>query len=235
MLVPSLACPAHCNYCFGPNEGGPVMSIDIVEAVSRWQSPHHDPLEVTFHGGEPLVAGTDFYRNALPLLQDTLAHRRVRFSVQSNLWLLTDELCAVFKNHNVSIGTSLYGPEHITDAQRGRGYYKRTMKGIERARSHGIEVGCICTFTPSSLPDLGEIFDFFMSESLHFTIHACMPSLHHPEAGGWALSAGEHGQLLADSLAIYLENLNRSGSARSIRSAGVSPPGAEACAPSQTA
>jgi uncharacterized protein len=185
------------------------MSMDIVEAASRWQRLYGDKLEITFHGGEPLVAGVDFYREALPLLQNGLAHRRVRFSMQSNLWLLTDELCTVLKEHNVSLGTSLDGPEPITDAQRGHGYYRRTMKGVQLAHSYGIDVGCICTFTPSSLPHLGEIFDFFVEEGLNFTIHACTPSLRHPEAKGWALSAEEHGQLLADSLAAYLENLDR--------------------------
>jgi uncharacterized protein len=184
------------------------MSMDVVEAASRWQRSYRDKLGITFHGGEPLVAGVDFYLTALSLLQDALAHRRVRFSMQSNLWLLTDELCAVLKKYNVSIGTSLDGPERITDAQRGHGYFKQTMKGIELARSHGIDVGCICTFTPSSLPHLREIFDFFVEERLNFTVHACTPSLRQ-EVGDWALSAGEHGRMLADSLDLYLENLDQ--------------------------
>jgi uncharacterized protein len=50
---------------------------------------------------------------ALPLLRDGLAPRRVRFAAQSNLWLLTDELCELFAEHGVSLGTSLDGPEAL--------------------------------------------------------------------------------------------------------------------------
>ena len=95
MLVPSLACPAHCGYCFGPHAGGKSMRQDTLEAVVRWQEAlaDQDRLEITFHGGEPLVPGARFYRMALPFLRDGLTPREVRFSLQSNLWLLTDELC----------------------------------------------------------------------------------------------------------------------------------------------
>ncbi len=132
MLVPSLACPASCSYCFGPHAGGASMSRATLETVADWQSSlgESEPLDLTFHGGEPLVAGLEFYRTALPLLRDGLAPRQVRFSVQSNLWLLTDAYCELFKQYEVSLGTSLDGPQAINDAQRGEGYYRRTMAGV---------------------------------------------------------------------------------------------------------
>ena len=211
MLVPSLACPASCSYCFGPHEGRPPMRRETVEAIVRWQNSLGDdePLEITFHGGEPLVPGAEFYRMALPLLRGRLASRRVRFVMQSNLWLLTDELCEILREYGVSIGTSLDGPEPINDAQRGKGYFRRTMAGIERARKHGISTGCICTFTSQSAPYAGEIFDFFVREGSSFTIHAALPSLHYPTASAWALSPEVHGELLVRMLERYLANLDK--------------------------
>jgi uncharacterized protein len=212
MLVPSLACPASCTYCFGPCEGGPPMRRETVEAVVYWQNvldDSNDPLQITFHGGEPLVPGVEFYRTALSLLRDGLAPRKVRFGIQSNLWLLTDELCELFREYGVSIGTSLDGPEHINDAQRGEGYFRRTMVGIERAHAHGMDVGCICTFTAQSAPHTEEIFDFFAREGLNFTIHASLPSLHYPKVDAWALSPEAHGELLVKMLDLYLANISK--------------------------
>jgi uncharacterized protein len=211
MLVPSLACPASCAYCFGPHKGGPPMTPATIEAVMRWQNALGDKnaLEITFHGGEPLVPGLEFYRMALPLLRDGLAPRRVRFAMQSNLWLLTDELCDLFREYGVSLGTSLDGPEPLNDAQRGRGYFARTMAGIERARAHGLDVGCICTFTSQSAPSAHAIFDFFVREGLNFSIHAAVPSLHYPNADGWSISPEAHGQLLVDMLDRYLADLDK--------------------------
>jgi uncharacterized protein len=169
----------------------------------------NDALEITFHGGEPLVPGVQFYRMALPLLRQGLVPRRVQFAMQSNLWLLTDELCDLFREYTVSLGTSLDGPEEVNDSQRGRGYFQRTMAGIDRARAHGLKVGCICTFTAQTAPRAQQIFDFFVREGLDFTVHAAVPWLRYPRANGWWLSPEAHGQLLIDMLDRYLENLDR--------------------------
>ncbi len=211
MLVPSLACPARCGYCFGPHAGGKSMRRETLEAVVDWQEAlgDGDRLELTFHGGEPLVPGANWYREALPLLRDGLASRRVRFAAQSNLWLLTDELRELFREYGVSLGTSLDGPEEINDAQRGAGYFAKTMAGIERARDHGIDVGCICTFTAQSVPHASEIFDFFTCEGLNFSVHAALPSLRYPEADRWSITPESHGELLVGLLGRYLVNLSR--------------------------
>jgi uncharacterized protein len=219
MLVPTLACPANCAYCFGPHAGGPTMRRETLEAVVEWQrawltgadAPGRDPgtIEITFHGGEPLVPGLDWYRLALPLLRDGLPPRRVRFAVQSNLWLLTDELCELFREYGVSLGTSLDGPEAINDSQRGPGYFAKTMAGIGRARAHGIEVGAICTFTAQSIRHAPEIFDFFVGERLNFSVHAAVPSIGQPEMDGWSITPEAHGELLVGLLDRYLDDPTR--------------------------
>jgi uncharacterized protein len=192
------------------------MSRDTLEAVVEWQralgeEPDGDAaaapgtLEITFHGGEPLVPGAAWYRISLPLLRDGMAPRRVRFAAQSNLWLLTDELCEFFAEHRVSLGTSLDGPEAINDAQRGSGYFARTMAGIERARAHGLDVGVICTFTRQSVARAPEIFDFFAREGLSFSVHAALPALGDPSADLWSITPEEHGELLVGLLDRYLQ------------------------------
>jgi uncharacterized protein len=186
------------------------MRRETVEAVLNWQNTldNGDLLEITFHGGEPLVPGAPFYHMALPLLRQGLAPRQVRFAIQSNLWLLNEELCDIFCEFGVSLGTSLDGPESINDAQRGQGYFERTMAGVERARTHGMEVGCICTFTQRSAARAEEVFDFFAHERIGFSIHAALPSLVHSN-NGWTLSPDAHGQLLVDMLERYLANLDK--------------------------
>jgi uncharacterized protein len=187
------------------------MNRKTLEAVVRWQSALDipDEHEITFHGGEPLVPGIQFYQMALPLLRERLAPRRTSFAMQSNLWLLTNELCEIFREYGVALGTSLDGPESINDLQRGKGYFQRTMAGIERARAHGLNVGCICTFTAQSTPHTQEIFDFFVREGLNFSIHAAVHSLHDPAGNGWSISPEVHGQLLVDMLERYLPNLDK--------------------------
>ncbi len=72
------------------------------------------------------------------------------------------------------MGTSLDGPEYINDSQRGKGSYRQTMDGILMLQKYGFDVGCIATFTPSSLNLWREVMDFFISERLDFSVHWAM-------------------------------------------------------------
>jgi uncharacterized protein len=186
------------------------MSLETVQAVVDWQNTigGGEQIEITFHGGEPLLAGIEYYKKSLPVLREGLSFQKVSFAIQSNLWLLTDAMCEIFKVYNVSIGTSLDGPEAINDAQRGSGYYRRTMASLERARAHGMSVGCICTFTAQSVRRAGEVFDFFLHKGQSFSTHAALPPLGYA-GDGWALSPEAYGELLVGMLERYVENSSR--------------------------
>jgi uncharacterized protein len=209
LIVPTMACPAGCSYCFGSRQARPMMDETAIDAVVRWQRQRLDgaEIEITFHGGEPLLMGAEFYREALARLRSGLAPAEVNFAIQSNLWNLSAEFCEVFDEFEVSIGTSLDGPEAINDSQRGAGYFRKTLAGIDLARKQGLRVGCIATFTQHSAGHAHEVLDFFLGEGLPFTIHAAVPSLHGGPTGGWPLSPEAHGELLESMLDRYLAAL----------------------------
>jgi uncharacterized protein len=75
MLVPFLGCPASCSYCFGPHQG-PVISSATADAavdfIARTASSAKK-LKLTFHGGEPLVAGAALFRRVLDSLTERCA------------------------------------------------------------------------------------------------------------------------------------------------------------------
>jgi uncharacterized protein len=160
-------------------------------------------VKVTFHGGEPLVAGHTLWRQALEGLAARFGPGGYKVALQSNLWLLDDEFSEMFRQHKVEIGTSLDGPEHLTNQQRGPGYFARTMSGIRKAQNHGMTVGCIATFTPLTLPHWREVFDFFLNERLGFSIHAAVPPLNGSRRGNEAemfLTPQQYGVLLRQML-----------------------------------
>lgn len=209
MITPSLACQASCAYCFGPNRG-PIMRPEVFDKAVEWidrTTPADEIVDITFHGGEPLIPGVKWYQRNLPILRERFGDR-LRLHVQSNLWLLDEAFCRLFKEYRVSLGTSLDGPEHINDLQRGTGYFRRTMEAIQRARTHGMSVGCICTFTAQSVTHVDEIFDFFLHEGLHFSIHVAEPTLGAPP-NELTVSTDAHSELCLRLLERYLENLDK--------------------------
>ena len=186
------------------------MSIETIKEVVEWLKDFRDdPVTFTFHGGEPLLAGADFYRQALPSLARGLAHLKPAFALQSNLWLMTPEMAQILAEYKIPIGSSLDGPEELTDLQRGKGYYKKTMKGYEIARAGGLKVSFICTFTSQSVKRKEEIFNFFLENGITLKLHPALPSIRDENPGKYALAPEEYGELLVYLLDKYLENLGK--------------------------
>ncbi|HUS75519.1 MAG TPA: TIGR04083 family peptide-modifying radical SAM enzyme [Methanothrix sp.] len=210
MIIPTLGCPSKCAYCWSSEMGSPIMSIETVKDTVAWLKDFRsDPVTFTFHGGEPLLAGADFYRQALPLLTGELQHLEPNFALQTNLWKLTPELADVLAEYNIPIGSSLDGPQELNDLQRSEGYYERTMKGYELAKQHGLQVQFICTFTSYSVQFKEEIFKFFLENGLTLKLHPALPSLRSDEPDKWALSPEKYGELLVYLMDKYLENMNQ--------------------------
>ncbi|MBP2145290.1 uncharacterized protein J2129_000744 [Methanofollis sp. W23] len=208
MLIPTLGCPAHCKYCWSSDEHSPRMSIKTVEDVVEWLKDFRDDqVTVTFHGGEPLLAGEAFYQEALPLLAEGLSHLHPTFAIQTNLWLLTPGIADLFAKYKIPVGSSIDGPKEICDLQRGEGYYERTMQGYELAREHGLDVRFICTFTSYSVERKEEIFNFFLENNLTLKLHPALPSLRDSNPDEWTLTPEKYGELLVYLLDQSLEHL----------------------------
>lgn len=212
-IIPTTSCQAACKYCFTPNTKSSVMSMEVLEKglhLFRELSPQTEDIKkmnVTFHGGEPLLAGIDFYKKALPKIYDILGNN-VNIGLQSNLWALDDEYCSLFSEYRIGIGTSLDGPIHINDFQRGGGYFDKTFSGISILHNKGISPGCIATFTKYSAEYYQEIFDFFLNNNLHFSIHAALKPFGCNDNSIY-LNADEYAQLLIRLLGLYIKNLHK--------------------------
>ncbi len=210
MVIPTLGCPSKCAYCWSSEVGSPIMSIETVKDIVAWLKDFRsDPVTFTFHGGEPLLAGADFYRQALPLLTGELSHLEPNFALQTNLWKLNPELAIVLAEYNIPIGSSLDGPQELNDLQRSEGYYEKTMKGYELAKEHGLQVQFICTFTSYSVQFKEEIFNYFLENGLTLKLHPALPSLKSDEPDKWALPPEKYGELLVYLMDRYLENMSR--------------------------
>ena len=210
MLIPTLGCPSKCSYCWSSEEGSPVMTIETIEEVVKWLKDFRkEPVTFTFHGGEPLLAGADFYRKALPLLVNELSHLKPALALQTNLWKMTPEIAEILAEYDIPIGSSLDGPEELTDRQRGKGYYEKTLNGYEIAVAAGLNVSFICTFTSHSIKNREDIFNFFLENGLNMKLHPALPSIRSENPGKWALSPEDYGELLIFLLDKYLENIGK--------------------------
>ncbi len=212
ILVPSLFCPANCQYCFGPDKDTASMDINTIEyaldLALRLIEERNDSsrrIRIIFHGGEPLSAGISFFKQALPQIARRFQDSIVEFSLQSNLWLLTEGMCQLFAEYGVGLGVSLDGPEEITDVQRCKGYFQKTMNAINMARRHDIPTACLATFTRYSAKHMNKVYDFFVQEGLDFNFHQAVALLNKEKEDLWSLHPEEYGELLVNLFERYIE------------------------------
>ena len=206
MIIPTMGCPAKCSYCWSSETTSLVMDEKTVDDIIEWLKDFkREPVTFTFHGGEPLLAGYDFYEYALDKISSQLNFLYPAYAIQTNLWLMDDKIASLFKKYDVPIGSSLDGPKELNDLQRGVGYYEKTLAGYEIAKKHGLQCSFISTFTNYSIQYKEEIFNFFKEKGFNMKIHPALPSIKSHKSDNFALEPEDYGQLLLYLLDEYLD------------------------------
>ena len=92
-------------------------------------------LHIVYQGGEPTLAGLDFFRRAMELEQKWNVNGVViHHSIQTNGMVLDREWAAFFREHRFLVGLSLDGNRKVHDANRldptGQGTFGRVMESL---------------------------------------------------------------------------------------------------------
>jgi uncharacterized protein len=165
-------------------------------------------ISVIFHGGEPLLAPLPVWETLLGGMRTQLSGYTCKLSLQSNLWNLSDELLALFGEHQVSIGTSLDGPEELCDLNRGEGYFRRTWSSVAKARAAGHSVSAIATVTQRTLPHVETVARYFRDQGMPLVLHGALSGMD-ARAAGFALDAEKYAAMVRGLFPWYLENRTR--------------------------
>ena len=112
-------------------------------------------VSFTWHGGEPTLAGLDFYRKAVEFQRRYLPPGWSCWNnLQTNGTLLDDEWCSFLAEANFDVGLSIDGTPRTHDTYRkdhgGRGTYERVAAAARRLQAHGIQPDLLCTVTSTA-------------------------------------------------------------------------------------
>lgn len=176
IISPVDDCNLACRYCVDPRtRTGVQMSLATLEScitkVAEYSKSHGKPTRFIWHGGEPLLAGRDFYQNVVEL--STWLKRKgyvISHSMQTNATLLTPENADFFVNHKFAISFSLDGPRHLNDLTRcypnGESTFSDAIKGIQAYKDLTGSANVICVLTSANISMVEEIFEFFKEHGI---------------------------------------------------------------------
>ena len=165
-------CNMRCAYCYylekgkySESEKQTRMSFSLLERLIR-QTIAASPgpvVSFTWHGGEPTLAGMDFYKKALELERKYLPRGwEVWNNLQTNGLLLNEGWCRFLKENRFDVGLSIDGPAAVHDRNRrlvnGAGTFERVRAAIRRLREAGLEPDLLCTVNAASQEQPLEVY-----------------------------------------------------------------------------
>lgn len=199
IIKPTHNCNLGCKYCYLDShaEQGNMnhnLLVNMTEQLIALENK--DCLHFLWHGGEPLLMGVDFYREAIDIQKRlNKSGKIIRNSMQSNCTLITPELLEFCEENDIFIGCSLDGPEEINNLTRmypdGRGAFQDAWAGICAINKKNDEIkqktpkgkvanrvggGVIVVLNRLNIDRVDEIYSFFKSENISPNFNAIIKS-----------------------------------------------------------
>lgn len=160
-------CNLKCRYCFYMDGHTHNCAMQAQEARRLLQKalPHVAAgYPLVFQGGEPLLAGYDFFADVLSFLHDSGITSPV--FVQTNGTLLDERFAVLFAQHQVLVGISLDGTQQTHQAYRSD--YEQVMEGIHHLQRAGCDFNILTVVTDQLVRQLDDVWHFYRAERFDY-------------------------------------------------------------------
>ncbi|MBD3282483.1 MAG: SPASM domain-containing protein [Candidatus Portnoybacteria bacterium] len=171
------ACNLKCLYCYmngimRSQHKAQLMDDSTLYCLIDFFCSKQKHVEFIWHGGEPLLAGLDFFKRAMFYQKAwTKSGKKIENSIQTNATLITKEWASFFRENGFSVGVSLDGPQKMHDVMRrsrsGKcGSFDSAMNGIAILKDAGVFKGISCCVSTVNHSFPEEVLDFFISQDI---------------------------------------------------------------------
>lgn len=175
-------CNLNCDYCyysgktFSPEKLQKkylsVMNESLLRRIIS-EMLITSPNQVCFiwHGGEPFLAGINFYKKVVKLQQEMRKNgQQIRNIIQTNATLINGTNISFFKKNQFEIGISLDGQRNIHNIHRkylsGKESFSNVMNSLTVLKQRGIEHGVISILSSKHKDNSKDRLDFFIQNGI---------------------------------------------------------------------
>lgn len=173
-------CNLRCDYCYHsnlPRMSLKIMTEEILERFIKESLSMFSHIRYIWHGGEPMLAGLNFFQKALFFQKKYRKDDQVVINgIQSNVTLVDDSWGKFFADTNFHVSTSLDGIKEVHNLHRDNSY-DQVLKGIEILDNYLKRVGVILVVNKDNVFLADQIYKSFKTFSWFrgFELHPYMP------------------------------------------------------------
>ena len=176
------SCNMRCRYCFYTDEAEnravasmgrmtPEAMRLIADKALAWAD---GDCTFAFQGGEPSLAGLDFFRSLTDYVSAHPNPRgvRVHYAFQTNGYALDEAWAQWFAQNKVLVGISLDGPKELHDRYRvdreGKGTFNRVMAAIRLLEKHGVDFNILTVVSAANARRGQQVYSFFKTQDFRY-------------------------------------------------------------------
>ena len=197
MIKPASSnCNLRCKYCFYhdlascremPSHG--MMTLNTIEDILKkaFEFADGSMVMISFQGGEPLLAGKDFFRGFAAMLPRLNTKRSaVHVGVQTNGTLIDEEWCDIFLKNRYLVGLSLDG-DAVTNVLRidakGEDTFDRVYSAAKMLQAKKVDFNILTVITKPVVDNISRVYSFFRKNKFkHLQFIPCLKPLGMPKA-----------------------------------------------------
>lgn len=206
-------CNMKCAYCFYTDEmklrSEKVLEkmtlLTLEKVLEKALKFSEKTCCITFQGGEPTLAGIDYFRAAVEMAKHFNVNRcKLDFALQTNGYGLTEEWAKFFKENNFLLGVSLDGYQELHDRfrrdKKGEGTFERVMTGIRLLQKFQVEVHTLTVVHKETTLHGGRVYQFLKKNHLYRQQYiACLDPLEKQQGQeAYSLTPERYGAFLID-------------------------------------
>lgn len=172
----SSLCNMRCKYCFYCDVASQraefdfgIMSENTAEALisSALEFAAGDSVAFAFQGGEPLLAGMDYFKYFISAVnQYNKRNSRIFYSIQTNGTLIDGKWADFFRENEFLVGLSLdggYEDNRFRVTANGQNPYYKIIGAADILKKHGAEFNILTVLTGACADNAERIYKHFRS------------------------------------------------------------------------
>ncbi|MGX8128354.1 SPASM domain-containing protein [Clostridioides difficile] len=216
----SSLCNLRCKYCFYANvsdlreiKSHGIMKEDSIKKLIEntfYILENHDEIIFAFQGGEPTLAGIEFFKSFINYVSLQNKKVKVNYTIQTNGTLLNNEWCKFLKENNFLVGLSLDLLENIHNENRiypnNKGSYDTIVNNKQLLESYEIDFNILCVLTDQLALKPIEVFNAIREHKIKYIqFIPCLDDLDSKCRSNYALTPQNFAYFYKEILLLWAE------------------------------